>query len=213
MDVGLAHFAIATHSHLGHLPVRNQEDQRMGQIIAFPLPPAPYPDLTADLDPAECVLLSAVRSWVECYRNGDDPIPRLCQGLETAGAPDAAFSIDGLMTVLSRSILRPAEIHCLRCPHLSLDEKNLLRAASLAQADEGHVAEKVLRTTLLSAQGAEFAIGPLEGLGTLFAQARLFLTRRRLAPPDQEPGEDQEPSGEQGPRDDRVAWMPPRSLH
>jgi hypothetical protein len=101
----------------------------------------------------------------------------------------------------------------LRCPHLSLDEKNLLRAASLAQADEGHVAEKVLRTTLLSAQGAEFAIGPLEGLGTLFAQARLFLTRRRLAPQDQEPGEDQEPSGDQGPRDDRVAWMPPRSLH
>jgi hypothetical protein len=171
----------------------------MGHIVAFPAPPTPYPNLAADLDTAECVLLVAIRSWVESRREDEDPIPRLCQGLESAGAPDAAFSIDGLMTVVARTVVRQVEIHCPRCPNLSLDEKNLLLAASLAQAGDRRLAEKVLRTTLLSGQGAEFAIGSLEGLGTLFAQVRLFLTRRRwpaTTPPD-----------------GRQAWSPPRLLH
>jgi hypothetical protein len=152
----------------------------MGQVIDFPVLPASYPDLSADLDTAECVLLIAVRWWVESYRNGDDAIPRLWQGLESAGVPDAALSIDGLMRVVATTVTRPIDIHCPRCPHVSLDEKHLLRAASLAQADEQLLAARVLRTTLLSAQGAEFAIVPLTGLGELFAQARLFLCRRRL---------------------------------
>jgi hypothetical protein len=165
--------------------LRSQEVSPMGQVIAFFVPPA-FPDLTTGLDAAECALLIAIRSWVEAHRGGEDPIPRLSQGLGSAGAPDAAFSVDGLMTVVSRALIRRVEIHCPRCPHVSLDEKRLLQAASLAQANEGHLAEKVLRTTLLSAQGAEFAIGPLEGLGELFAQARLFMTRRRLPAEDQE---------------------------
>jgi hypothetical protein len=173
----------------------------MGQVIAFPVQPTPYPDLAAELDRAECILLIAIRSWVECYRTGDDPIPRLCQGLEIAGAPDASFSVDGLMTVVARVVTRPVDINCPRCPNLSLDEKHLLRAASLAQSGERELAEKVLRTTLLSAQGADFAIAPLEGLGELFAQAKLFLTQRRL------------PIGDQEPNDDRESWSPSGSLH
>jgi hypothetical protein len=152
----------------------------MGQIIAFPLPPTPYPDLAADLDRAECILLIAIRWWVTSIRQQEDPIPRLCQALENAGAAGAAFPIDGLMTIVSRVVTRPVDIHCPRCPCLSRDEQHLLRAASLMQAGDRDLAEKVLRTSLLSAQGAEFALGPLEGLGTLFAQARLFLSRRRL---------------------------------
>ena len=169
----------------------------MGQIVAFPVPPTLYPDLAADLDTAECVLLIAIRSWVESHREDEDPIPRLCPGLETAGAADAAFSIDGLMTVVARTVSRQVDIHCPRCPQLSLDEKNLLLAASLAQAGDRCLAEKVLRTALLSGQGAEFAIGSLEGLGALFSEARLFLTRRRVPAPE----------------DGREAWSPPRVLH
>ena len=172
----------------------------MGQVIAFPVQP-PYPDTAADLDRAECILLIAIRSWVECYREGEDPIPTLCQGLETAGAHDAAFSIDGLMTVVARSVSRTADIHCPRCPHLSGDEKHLLHAASLAQVDESKLAEKVLRTTLLSAQGAEFAIGPLKGLGELFRQAGLFLSRRRWSNWDRASG------------GSREIWTPPQSVH
>lgn len=172
----------------------------MGQVIDFPALPASYPDLSADLDTAECVLLIAVRWWVESYRNGDDAIPRLWQGLASAGVADAALSIDFLMRVVATTVTRPIDIHCPRCPHVSLDEKHLLRAASHAQADEQLLAERVLRTTLLSAQGAEYAIVPLTGLGELFAQARLFLCRRRL------PGEATETG-------DAPQTRLPRSLH
>jgi hypothetical protein len=67
-----------------------QEIAAMGQVIAFPVPPTPYPDLAAELDTAECVLLIAIRSWVESQRDGDDPVPRLRQGLEPAGLPAMA---------------------------------------------------------------------------------------------------------------------------
>ena len=164
----------------------------MGQVIAFPAPPTPYPDLTVDLDTAERVLLVALRWWIESCRKGDDPIPRLYQELQTAGAPDAAFPIDAVMTVVARGVIRPIDIHCPRCPHLSVDEKHLLRAASFAQAGESQLAEKVLRTTLLSAQGADFTVGPLEGLGELFRQARLLLRRRRLPGDDHETADNRE---------------------
>ena len=181
----------------------------MGQLIAFPLPLAPYPNLATDLDTAERTLLIAIRWWVESYREGDDPIPRLCQDLQSAGVPDAAFSIDGLMSVVAKTATHSVEVHCPRCSNLSSDEKHLLRAASLAQADEGHLAEKALRTALLSAQGAEFAMGPLEGLGQMFLQARLFLSRRR--PPTEDrlyPG-----LGEDQLIGDLRVLSPPRSLH
>ena len=151
----------------------------MGQIIRLPVIAAGYPETSAGLDPAECVLLSAVRWWVDARRHGDDPMPRLRQGLETAGTRDAAFSVDALMTIVARTVRQPIAIHCPRCPHLSGDEKRLLHVAGLAQAGDRHLAEKALRTALLSAQGAEFALGLLEGVGELFAEARLFFRRRR----------------------------------
>jgi hypothetical protein len=152
----------------------------MSQIVAFPVPPTPYPDLAGDLNKAESVLLVAIRRWVECHPDGEDPMPRLCQSHKTAGAPDAAFSINGLMAIMARAVTRQVEIHCPRCRHLSRDEKHVLGSASLTQAGKSDLAEKVLRTTLLSAQGAEFAIGPLAGPGELFARARRLLSRRPL---------------------------------
>jgi hypothetical protein len=83
---------------------------------------------------------------------------------------------------------------------LSDDEKHLLLAVSLTQAGDSDMAENVLRTTLLSAQGAELALGPLEGLSALFAKARLLLSRRRF------------PSDDQITDDSREARLPP-ALH
>jgi hypothetical protein len=169
----------------------------MGQIIAFPVHPVPYPDLAADLGRADCVLLLAIRWWVEDYRAGADPIPRLREALTNAGAHDAAFLIDALMTVVARTGRRPVAINCPRCPHISVDEKQLLHAASLTQASDGKLAEKALRTALLSAEGAAFAVGELEGLADLFTRARLFFARRTSPPSD----------------DSREAWSPPAALH
>jgi hypothetical protein len=46
------------------------------------------------------------------------------------------------------------------------------------------MAERALRTALLSAQGAEFALGPLQGLSELFAEAKLFFHWRRSSAAD-----------------------------
>ncbi len=172
----------------------------MGQLIAFPSPPTSYPDFAADLDKGETILLLAIRWWGELFREGEDPIPCLLEGLETAGTADAAFSIDGLMSIVARVARRPVDIRCPRCPRLSDNEKHLLRAVSLAQNGNSNMAEKVLRTTLLSPQAAEFALGPLEGLAEIFAKARLFLSPRRFA-------------GDDHAMDDSRASWPPSSVH
>lgn len=161
----------------------------MGQVIPFNITPPTYPARTGLLDAAERTLLIAIRWWAAAFRHGNDPIPRLCQALEIAGAHDAAFSVDGLMAVVARTVRQPIAVHCARCAHLSEDEAHLLHAAGLAQAGESDLAECALRTALLSAPGAEFALGPLEGLGELFAAARLMFTRRRS------PGEAVSPAG------------------
>jgi len=65
-----------------------------------------------------------------------------------------------------------------RCPGLSHHGNCLLQAARLAQAGANELAERTLSTALLSAAGAEFCLGPLEGLARLLAQARLYFRRR-----------------------------------
>lgn len=76
----------------------------MGQIIRLPVTAMGYPDSSSDLDPAECVLLIAIRWWVDAHRHGDNPMPRLHQGLEMAGTHAAAFSIDALMAIIARTV-------------------------------------------------------------------------------------------------------------
>jgi hypothetical protein len=151
----------------------------MAQIIQFIPTQVGYPSRTALLDAAECVFLLAIRWWVSAFRHGEDPVPHLCRQLHAAGVRDAAFSVDALMTIVARTVRQPIAVHCPHCPHLSIDEGHLLHAASLAQAGESALAERAMRAALLSAPGAEFALGPLEGLSGLFAGMRLLFSRRR----------------------------------
>ena len=139
----------------------------MGQVYRLPklAPTEPYPDASGALDPPERTLLTAIRWWVTDHRQGDDPLPRLCRTLGSNNVHDAAFSVDQLMFVVARSAHRQVAIHCPRCPALSDDEKHLLSAASLAQGGRSDLAERTLRTALLTAQGAEFALGPAGGAG------------------------------------------------
>jgi hypothetical protein len=157
----------------------------VGQIIRLPVAlVTEYPDTSAALVPASCVLLIGVRWigvrwWITDFRERDDPLPRLCRAMDVAGAHDAAFSVDQLMAAVVRFVQRPVIIHCPRCPTLSEDEKHLLNAARLVQAGQSQMAERALRTALLSAQGAKFALGPLQGLGELFAEAKLLFHWRQ----------------------------------
>jgi hypothetical protein len=172
-----ANYAIATHSHLRQTAPATWSFA-MGQIIRLPVAPAGYPDTVTALEPAENVLLIAIRSWVAACRSADDPMPCLQQELARAGAPDAAFSVDALMTIVRRTVQRPIAIHCPRCPRLAVDETHLLHAASVAQAGNSRRVDRILRTALLLGNGAAFALGPLEGLGTIFARTGLMFPQR-----------------------------------
>ena len=153
----------------------------MGQIIQQPVTVmTEYPETSAALDPATCALLIGIRWWVADFRERDDPLPRLCRAMDLAGAHDAAFSIDQFMAAVVRFARQTVTIYCPCCPTISEDERHLLNAARLVQGGQSKMAERVLRTTLLSAQGAEFALGPLTGLSELFAEAKLFFHWRRL---------------------------------
>ena len=101
--------------------------------------------------------------------------------MQLAGAPEVAHAIDALMTIAARTARHVLEFHGPRCDCLSLDETHMLQAASLVQAGDTARAERVLRTALLTAQGAEMALVPLQGIGRLFSVARLLLRRRPLA--------------------------------
>ena len=153
----------------------------MGQVIRLPVPRPPGPSGTAVLDSAEATLLLGLRWWVADWRQGADPLPRLCRAMEIAGAPDAAFSLDRLMGVVARTARRAIGVHRPRCPLVAEDEAILLEAACHAQAGDSALAERVLCRALLSAAGAACALDPLEGLGDLFAQVRLLFTRRPAA--------------------------------
>jgi hypothetical protein len=95
---------------------------------------------------------------------------------------DAAFSVDQLMAVFIRCARQSMTNNRPQCPDLSEDEKYLLNVASLVQTGESKIAERSLRTALLSSQGVEFALGPLRRLGELFADAKLTFQRRRPDP-------------------------------
>jgi hypothetical protein len=153
----------------------------MGQVIRFPTPLDAYPSNSSDLDDAEGILLLGLRWWVKDGRHRQDPLPRLRHGMDLAGTPESAQSVDALMSIAARTTRRSLEIHGPRCQCLSLDETQMLHAASLVQGGEDACAERVLRMALLTAQGADMALGPLRGIGRLFAAARLLL-RRRPAP-------------------------------
>jgi hypothetical protein len=150
----------------------------MGQLIHLPIRSPAHPDRSADLDTAECVLLMSIRWWVADRKARVDPLLRLCQALGNAGASDAAFSVDRLMEVIARHPRRQIEIHCPRCAAVSDDEKHLLHIASLAQLGDRVLAERLLRMTLVTGRGAEFAVFSLEDLGEMFAEVGLFLHRR-----------------------------------
>jgi hypothetical protein len=145
------------------------------------LPAASYastPQAMAELWPSESLVLAGLRDWLEFMRQGEDPLPRLRRLLAGPGIPDAALSIDHLLRVIARTARWQVDIRHARCPYLSRDEQRLLCAAAEAQAGLSARARATLQAGLLPRQGAEFALGSLEGLGKLMRSAGLILPRR-----------------------------------
>jgi hypothetical protein len=159
----------------------------MGRILPFaPRILRGYPTTTTALDPAESVFLLALRWWVADIRQWVDPMPRLRQAMTMAGVHDAAESVDRFMCVIARTAQRQIEMHAPRCSCLSADELRLVHAARLAQGGDTALAASQLGVGLMPGAAADFALGPLSGMGVLFRRAGLQFPHRAApeAPPD-----------------------------
>jgi hypothetical protein len=151
----------------------------MDQVVPFPSMLAACPDQTTLLDTAERAFLAAARCWVSGYRTDKDPMPRILRDLRNAGARGAAFPLNSFMAIVADTGRLPIPIQRPQCLDFSAAEQLLLFAASLAQASQIAVAERVLRRVSLSDAGAKFALEPLRECADLFAAAGLRFTRRR----------------------------------
>ncbi|MFC7477791.1 hypothetical protein ACFQS7_25800 [Dankookia sp. GCM10030260] len=153
----------------------------MGRTAPF-APPVlhGYPSMLEALDWPEAVLLCGLRGWVDDLRRAADPMPRLDARMTAAGVPLAAVSLNMFLRIVARTANRPVGIGCPHCPRLAADEQRLLHAARLVQDREAWLAGEALRDGLLSGIGADFALGPLRGLGGLFLAAGLALRPRLL---------------------------------
>jgi hypothetical protein len=173
------------------------EHRAMSLVIRLSAHSVIYADDVARLDPAERVLPIARRWWVADRHRGDDRLPRLYQALNVAGVRDGGLPADQLIRVVVPSARRLIDIGCSPCSHLFDDEKQVLNATSLRQTGKSDVTQRALRTALLSAHGAEFALGPLE----LFARAKRFLCRHAQPQMNQKRVIAVEP------------WLPPSTVH
>lgn len=140
------------------------------------------PGSVRDLGKPDALLLLAIRWWVEERLAGRAALPRLRDAMARAGVADAAHSVDALMDIILRTARRKIATHVPRCAVVSVDELSLLRAAALVQAGWAEEARARL-ADLMAPAGARFAMGPLAGLGQIFASARLVLGVPRLIAP------------------------------
>jgi hypothetical protein len=51
----------------------------MGQVVHLTASLATYPETIISLEKAERTFVHAMRDWVASYRQGEDPLPHLCE--------------------------------------------------------------------------------------------------------------------------------------
>ncbi|MCK8785171.1 hypothetical protein M0638_12330 [Roseomonas sp. NAR14] len=152
----------------------------MGFVFPLAPPPPDYPSATACLDPAERLLLHAIRLWVAARQREAEPVSLVREAFEAAGLRQgAAAALDGWLQIVRRTALRPLNVGCPRCTMVTEDETWMLAAAAASQRGAAPAALRALRRCM-SRPGADFAIGPVDGLAELFAEAGLPFRWRRL---------------------------------
>lgn len=121
------------------------------------------------LTPAARLTLWGMRYWATCARHGRCPALMLRDVYRSAGVPDAAASIDGLMRIFATASRRAPALGCPACTRLTDDEAQILNGVRALQRDEGLGAEVIL-TAWLPVQTAERAAPAMEGLARLLRQ-------------------------------------------
>lgn len=101
-----------------------------------------------DLAFAEQFCVWAVRAWVHnAERSSSDAVP-IETGFRLAKIEPALSSLTFFLRVIQTAAVRPLEIRCLHCPHVSPDEELLLHAIGALQAGQYIGAQIVLHRYL-----------------------------------------------------------------
>lgn len=134
------------------------------------------PVLMSRLPLSDRLVVWAIRAWVIGLRRRIDAGEPIRAAFGKYGIPEAAYLIDGLMSVVACGASRTLAIECVCHDAISEDERVLLAAASLHQDGRGFEARFLLRT-ILSPTASGGAGEILDRLGVLLAGAGLRLYR------------------------------------
>lgn len=121
------------------------------------------------LPPAARLALWGMRYWATCARHGRCPALMLRDVYHSAGVPDAASSIDGLMRIFATASRRAPALGCPACTRLTDDEAQILNGLRALQRDEA-VGADILLAAWLPARAAELAAPSMEGLARILLQ-------------------------------------------
>ena len=141
---------------------------------------SPNVDTFEALEIPERLLIWGCRTWAACGQRQVCPLAELQDVFRRFGVVDAVASLDALLCATAQTAIRSIEVRCPRCPNLSDDEVCLLHAAAAAQHRDMESAREYLKRWLPGAV-ADWALGPVRGLGILFANGGLVLPVRAAA--------------------------------
>ena len=134
--------------------------------------------LVSELKLPDRLVLWAIRAWVVGIKRCSDSDEPIQAAFGKYGIPEAAYLIDGLMSVVASGACRSLAVECVCHDAVSDDERCLLAAAALHQDGCGFEARFLLRT-MLSPDASNGAAEILDRLGALLADAGLTLLRWR----------------------------------
>src|SRR3569833_3452826 len=90
-------------------------------------------------------LVWALRAWVQALKSSESFDAVTQHGFTRFGLQASALALDGAMTVLAASALRPIDIRCVNCRYLSPDEAILQNTVAAAQSERHFLATVALR--------------------------------------------------------------------
>jgi len=92
--------------------------------------------------------LWCTRSWAACVKQGQPATPRMLNGLEIAGIPEALADLEAFFTLLAGHARRDIVVGCCKCSRTTPDEARLLRVLHAGQTDSPAQAAALLRVWL-----------------------------------------------------------------
>jgi|SRR5215475_4464390 len=129
------------------------------------------------LDIPQRLVVWGCRTWVAGCRQQRCTMDDVRAVFSRFAVIDAAASLDALLGAAAQYAIRPIQVRCPVCAQISDDEVILLHAAAAAQHRDLPAARGHLEHWLPAAL-ADWALGPLCGLGALFEHAGLILPVR-----------------------------------